>query len=106
MWTLTCLTITGPVFISGLYDIVGKNVFLNSLFLGFIRNLWGVATAWIIFACHTGAGGTVNRFLSSKYWMPIGRLGLSLYLVHPVLQYNFISSREHAMNLEKFHMVS
>jgi peptidoglycan/LPS O-acetylase OafA/YrhL len=105
MWIITCLTLSGPVFISTVYDIIGRNIFLNSLFLGFIRNLWGISIAWIILACCRGEGGFVNKLLSSKYWMPIGKLGLSLYLVHPVFQYNLISSREHPMVLDTGVMV-
>jgi peptidoglycan/LPS O-acetylase OafA/YrhL len=100
MWSLTILTITAPLYVSFIYIIVGKSIVLNAIFLGFIRNIWGVSICWIIFACHFGFGGLVNKFLSSKFWMPIGKLGLSIYLVHPVLQYNFVASRESQLNLE------
>jgi peptidoglycan/LPS O-acetylase OafA/YrhL len=62
--------------------------------------------AWIIFACHSGHGGVVNRFLSSKYWMPLARLSYCLYLVSPVIQYNLIASTPHLLNLEISHIVS
>lgn len=42
--------------------------------------------AWIIFACQNGSGGIVRWFLSWKEWQPLGKLGLSIYLVHRLYQ--------------------
>lgn len=105
MWTFSCIVITGPFSISLVYWFIGRSYFLNSLFLSTVRTIWGIAIAWIIFKSHNGEGGRTNNFLSNKYWMPVGKLGLSLYLVHPVLQYNFVSSNSHQMNLEATCMV-
>lgn len=43
---------------------------------------WSVSVAWMVFACHCGSGGFVNRFLSLPMWKPLSRLGLSIYLTH------------------------
>lgn len=107
MWIFAYMTMTGPYMtISTVYDIIGENVLLNSMFLSTVRTLWGISTAWLIYECHCGRGGFMNRFLSNTFWMPIGKLGLSLYLVHPVIQYNFASSQETPFNLEAVQMVS
>lgn len=103
---LFAVAVTTPFNATNFYSLVGGNPFLNSLFIALIRNLWGAGIAVIIFVCHFGGGGYVNTFLSSKYWMPIGRLGFSIYLVHPVIQFNFNSYRENPANLETTHMVS
>jgi peptidoglycan/LPS O-acetylase OafA/YrhL len=58
------------------------NVTFNSLF----RIGWSLALSWIIFACQNGSGGFVRWFLSHRFWQPLGRMGLSIYLVHRIYQ--------------------
>jgi peptidoglycan/LPS O-acetylase OafA/YrhL len=90
-------------FTSNLFDIVGGNPIINALFLGFMRPLWAIAIAWVVYECHRGSGGFVNEFLSSRLWKPLAKLGYCMYLVHPVVMYIF-----HAMeptNYEISHMV-
>ena len=105
MWTYAFLSIAGALFITNIYAIIGDIVIFNSLLIGFVRILWGISVAWVIFACHSGFGGFLNEFLSSKYWLPAGKIGYSFYLVHPVLMYNFNSSSEHQVNFDLPHMV-
>ncbi|XP_071507526.1 O-acyltransferase like protein-like [Diadema antillarum] len=74
----------------GIYDVnrgvtipsVAANVMYNT----FSRFAWALAVAWVIFACHYGYGGMVNDFLSWSFWVPLGRLTYSTYLLHPVIQ--------------------
>lgn len=42
--------------------------------------------AWIIFACQNGSGGIIRWLLSLKQWQPLGRITLSIYLVHRFYQ--------------------
>lgn len=106
MWILSYTTIFGPTFISVIYDIIGENLFMNSLLVSTIRSIWAISIAWIIFMCQTGEFKLMNKLLSSRYWMPIGKLGFTLYLVHPVLQYNFTASQDQNTNFELPRMVS
>ncbi|CAG0905497.1 unnamed protein product [Darwinula stevensoni] len=46
------------------------------------RVAWSVGLAWVVLACHIGAGGPVNTLLSWKAFVPLGRLTYSAYLVH------------------------
>ncbi|KAL1413987.1 hypothetical protein MTO96_007802 [Rhipicephalus appendiculatus] len=46
------------------------------------RILWSVCVAWFWFACTTGRGGFVNRFLSWNGFVPLARLSFGVYLVH------------------------
>lgn len=49
-------------------------------YAGMGRFSWGVVIAWIIFACLKGYGGIVNKFLSWKAFVPLGRLCFCMYL--------------------------
>ncbi|XP_028392820.1 nose resistant to fluoxetine protein 6-like [Dendronephthya gigantea] len=44
--------------------------------------VWGLLLAWVTYACEFGYGGYVHEFLSSKFWIPLGRLTYCTYLVH------------------------
>ena len=106
-WTFSCLTLGGFLFSYKFFSkLIGKNQLFNSLFVGFYRLNFGLGMAWVIYACHSGHGGVVNRFLSSKFWIPLARLSYCLYLVSPVIQYNLISSKPHQLNLDIDHIVS
>ncbi|CAN8019015.1 unnamed protein product, partial [Ixodes persulcatus] len=51
-------------------------------FAFFDRILWSVSVAWIIFACSTGRGGILNRFLSWGAFVPFSKLSFGVYLIH------------------------
>lgn len=57
----------------------------NVLFFMFQRFAWAVGVALLVFACHSGYGGAINRFLSMKLWVPLSRLTFCAYLVHPIV---------------------
>lgn len=63
---------------------------LRSLFGFYIyeiiyRELWAASICWIIYACHQLKSGWILRsFLSSLFWQPLSKLGLSVYLIHYV----------------------
>lgn len=67
---------------------MARNIILNAVFLTIVRVTWSLAIAWIIYSCHYGLNKHLNRFLSWKFWIPIARIGLSIYLIHPILQFN------------------
>ncbi|CRK93119.1 CLUMA_CG006713, isoform A [Clunio marinus] len=100
------IIIMGPTFISYIYDLLGENIALNALFFTSVRIIWGTATALIIFVCQIGNGGVINEILSKKFWIPFGKIGLSFYLAHPVLQYNIISFNNNEYNIESISMMT
>jgi len=51
----------------------------------FSRCTWSLALAWVIFACHRGLGGLVNKILSAGFWIPLSRLTYCAYLVHIIV---------------------
>ncbi|CAN7941203.1 unnamed protein product [Ixodes hexagonus] len=46
------------------------------------RIIWSICVAWITFACSTGRGGILNRFLSWDGFVPLSRLSFGVYLIH------------------------
>jgi peptidoglycan/LPS O-acetylase OafA/YrhL len=105
LWIFVLVQLTLPIYASQFLNLIGRNVFLNAFLIGFARIMWALAIACLIILCNDGNGRFVNQFLSNKFWNLIGKIGLSFYLVHPVLQYNYISSRKHLINLETGPMV-
>ncbi|GAB6033345.1 hypothetical protein CHUAL_013112 [Chamberlinius hualienensis] len=43
--------------------------------------IWSVCIAWIIIACATGQGGILSVLLTWRYWVPLSKLALSIYMV-------------------------
>lgn len=72
------------------------NAFYNATF----RVVWSCALAWIIFSCHNGSGGIIRWFLSLQQWQPIGKMGLSIYLVHRIYQILTIVSQKQPLYFE------
>ena len=74
----------------------------NAFYNAFFRVGWSCAVAWIIFACHNGSGGVIRWFLSLRQWQPIGRMGLSVYLVHRIYQIITILSQKQPLYFDFF----
>ncbi|KAL0106815.1 hypothetical protein PUN28_015386 [Cardiocondyla obscurior] len=56
--------------------------------------LWATALCWSIFACFTGHGGGVNRFLSSYWLVILSRISYAVYLTQfAVFFYNVGTTR-------------
>ena len=66
------------------------------------RFAWCVVIAWIIFACVTGHGSFINRFLSMKIFMPLGRLTFCIYLTSYELQSIFHARYRQAMPYDPY----
>ena len=70
-----------PWLVNDYIPSVAENVFYNT----FSRFAWGVGLALIVFCCHNGYGGWVNKFLSLGFWVPLSRLTFMAYLVHEIV---------------------
>ncbi|CAH3109140.1 unnamed protein product [Porites lobata] len=66
----------------------------NIIYGTFSRCAWGLALAWVIFACHRGLGGLVDKILSAHFWIPLSRLTYCAYLVHPIVLITYLGSLE------------
>lgn len=56
------------------------------LYSGLHRVVWAFGIAWVVINCSIGKGGIVNYILSWKFWIPLGRLTYTIYLIHPIVQ--------------------
>ncbi|KAG8181950.1 hypothetical protein JTE90_026891 [Oedothorax gibbosus] len=65
-----------------------------SFYNAFNRTCFAGGLAWVIYVCITGQGGVVNKILSFKLFIPLGRLTYCAYLVHPiVIQATYMSMK-------------
>lgn len=78
---------------------------MNALFVGLVRLVWAVGISTLIFFCHTGRAKILHQFFSARFWMPLAKLGLSIYLLHPVMQYNIQASREIESNFGALYII-
>lgn len=76
----------------------------NIIYGTFSRFAWSLALAWVIFACHNGLGGLVNKFLSARFWIPLGRLTYCAYLVHPIIIFALFMSFDTVRAYSDMHM--
>jgi hypothetical protein len=86
-------------------DVNKTSLFANASYLAFYRNGWALATAWIVFAIQNGTGGFIRWFLQLPQWQPIGRMGLSLYLISYIFQNFTVMSLKHPIYFDEFDLV-
>lgn len=99
------LVIVTPIFMRKTYNIMGGNALMNAIFLSLARIVWAISIAWIIYSCCNGWNKRLNSFLSWRYWLLISRLGLSIYLIHPILQFNMVIARKEEISFDIVNMV-
>ncbi|CAG7819852.1 unnamed protein product [Allacma fusca] len=110
-WALSTAVALGVIF-GGMYyfDPVNKDEtfssFHTAVYGGLHRTIWGVCICWIIFACVSGYGGWVNKFLSLKLFMPLGRLTFCMYITAYHIQMIFHSSIPHAEHFSMYRAVN
>jgi peptidoglycan/LPS O-acetylase OafA/YrhL len=77
---------------------------VNVLFISFSRLLWGLALAYIVWACAVGYGGPINWFLGHHWWVFGARLTYSAYLIHPMIIKVYWASITSPMHYSAFYM--
>ncbi|XP_059481439.1 O-acyltransferase like protein-like [Neocloeon triangulifer] len=83
-WAASLGCFFGVVF-SVLLDLVGvlaDSSVAAAFYSSTHRILWSCSLSWLIFACHKGFGGPINKFLSLKVWVPLSRLTYCVFLTH------------------------
>ncbi|XP_047480404.1 O-acyltransferase like protein-like [Penaeus chinensis] len=62
------------------------NPAMSAAYGALARPVWGMCVAWVVFTCHTGNAGVVNKILSYPGWRPLARLTFTMYLTVPLVQ--------------------
>ena len=57
----------------------------NVMYFMFARTGYCIGIALMIYACHNGFGGVINKFLSWSFWVPLSHLTFMAYLFHPLV---------------------
>ena len=57
----------------------------NMIYYMFSRTGFSIGIALMIYACHNGFGGVIDKLLSWSFWVPLSKLNYMTYLVHPIV---------------------
>lgn len=81
--------------------------YFETFLFTFGKLFWAIAISVIIFTCHHGYAGFINRFLSMNVWIPLSKMSLSFYLTSAGIQYIYVLSQRQPQNIESvFDVVS
>ncbi|XP_076087327.1 nose resistant to fluoxetine protein 6-like isoform X3 [Mytilus galloprovincialis] len=78
---------------------------VKSAYESLARPLWASCVAWVVFACHNGNGGVVNKILSWRGLVPLSRLSYAVYLIHPIVMMTHFYSRRTLFYISDFNVV-
>lgn len=81
------------------------SLFANAFYLAFYRNGWALGTFWMVFACHNGTGGIIRWFLQLPQWKPLGRMGLSMYLLSYIFQHVMVRRKKHPIYFDEVELI-
>lgn len=70
------------------------------------RPIWGLCICWVIWSCHNGYGGIINKFLSFRYFVPISKISFGIYLYHWGPQLSFYRSQKYSKEVSLLNLVS
>ncbi|KAG5670728.1 hypothetical protein PVAND_000972 [Polypedilum vanderplanki] len=107
LWIISLCTIASVVI--GFHPFMRLNnntttVFANAFYLATFRTAFACGVAWIIFACQNKSGSFIRWFLSLPQWQPLARMGLSVYLVHPIYQSIIIFNQRQVVHFSEVSM--
>ncbi|XP_046549693.1 nose resistant to fluoxetine protein 6-like [Haliotis rubra] len=87
-WLTSMCMMTFVVYVTYLENRAGGSEWTarqTALYEALARPAWGLAVAWVIFACSIGQGGYINTFLSWNFFLPLCRITYGIYLLHPLV---------------------
>ena len=64
----------------------------SALYAATCRTIWSLTLAWDCIACCQGYGGWLTKALSWRLFVPLARVTLSAYLIHPLVMIVFAAS--------------
>jgi hypothetical protein len=107
MWISSAALLLFLAYTTGVLHAPGADFhpITNAMFFGFIYVGWTLPFVWIIFTIQNGNGGIVKKFLELPMWRPLGRMGLSVYLISFVFQNFIIVSSKQRYYFTEFDML-
>ena len=99
--SLVCTLILTSVLVFGLYPMWHGHVYTVTeevLYNVLSRLTWGVALAFVVYACHNGYGGWLNSGLSWSFWTPLARLCFLTFLIHPLVLFATVESLQRTLH--------
>ena len=99
--SLVCTLVLTSTLIFGLYPMWHGHVYSLTeevLFNVLSRLTWGIALAFLVFACHSGYGGWLNAGLSWPGWTPLARLCFLTFLIHPIVLFATVESLQRTLH--------
>lgn len=73
----------------------------RGLYDAFGRVAWSIAISYIIFACSHNAGGSINRFLSHRFWQPACRISYAIYLTNLLILFVTMGAEKSAYDFNE-----
>eukprot|EP01128_Nolandella_sp_AFSM9_P003640 TRINITY_DN1588_c0_g2_i1.p1 TRINITY_DN1588_c0_g2~~TRINITY_DN1588_c0_g2_i1.p1 ORF type:complete len:789 (-),score=153.08 TRINITY_DN1588_c0_g2_i1:36-2210(-) len=59
---------------------------VNVIYITLSPTIWSLSLSWLSYACyHRVAPSPLQNFLEAPMWSPLARLGLGVYLTHPIV---------------------
>nr|XP_037269727.1 nose resistant to fluoxetine protein 6-like [Rhipicephalus microplus] len=74
-------------------------------YAGLSKLAWALSLSWVVFACASGRGGFVSRFLSWRPLIPLSRLSYGAYLIHSPLYLIRAGIMRERLSLQHFNLV-
>lgn len=105
LWILSLGTLIGLTLGSQIVRSAANNApqIAHALYMSLLNNTWALSVAWIIFAIQNGSTGLIKWFLEIPHWQPIGRMGLSMYLLSQTFQMYIISMSRERIYFSELH---
>ncbi|KAG5677184.1 hypothetical protein PVAND_006965 [Polypedilum vanderplanki] len=68
-------------------NYVSDSIIIGAIFAGVHRIFWALAISWIIIVCiKLETDSVVKKILNSSKWKPLGKLTVTMLIVHPLYQ--------------------
>lgn len=109
LWIVTLSLLAALTFFSQPFNSMTHQMPLleTAAYQSFHRLAWAIGIATMIFACQVlKTGGLIRWFLSLPEWQPIGRMSLSIFLVHVFYLFTTFSSLKEPIGFEIMSLVS
>ncbi|KAI1289383.1 Nose resistant to fluoxetine protein 6 [Halotydeus destructor] len=78
---------------------------ISAIYAATCRTIWALTLTWDIIMLSGGSGGALGRFLSWPPFVPLARLTLPVYLIHPMVMIVFAASNRAPYHFSHFLMV-